>query len=222
MSSTFTEGLLHFILQKKERRAPEHNRDGPGVISVLTGSPAANQHTKCDKLRVVLSVRRGSVTLKKASSFLPHCFTMATPFLLSLGCKRCHVGKWVVNLEMFPDHLNAATGSRSRTTIPLGARATGLQTVSGTTRAHHGGDHQRRGPCPGLLLGVTPPASPPHLLRNAHGPAPPCPTPARLPPAAQRAVCTQKSFSLLGHTVIHPFKPTSAVSYSLMPVGAPT
>lgn len=48
LSSTFTEGLLHFILQKKERRAPEHNRDGPGVISVLTGSPAANQHTKRD------------------------------------------------------------------------------------------------------------------------------------------------------------------------------
>lgn len=44
LSSSFTEGLLHFILQKKERRAPEHNRDGPGVISVLTGSPAANQH----------------------------------------------------------------------------------------------------------------------------------------------------------------------------------
>lgn len=44
LSSTFTEGLLHFILQKKERRAPEHNREGPGVISVLTGSPAANQH----------------------------------------------------------------------------------------------------------------------------------------------------------------------------------
>lgn len=63
LSSTFTEGLLHFILQKKERRAPEHNRDGPGVISVLTGSPAANQHTKCDELRVVLSVRRGNVTL---------------------------------------------------------------------------------------------------------------------------------------------------------------
>lgn len=59
LSSTFTEGLLHFILQKKERRAPEHNRDGPGVISVLTGSPAANQYTKRDKLRVVLSVRRG-------------------------------------------------------------------------------------------------------------------------------------------------------------------
>lgn len=44
LSSSFTEGLLHFILQKKERRAPEHSRDGPGVISVLTGSPAANQH----------------------------------------------------------------------------------------------------------------------------------------------------------------------------------
>lgn len=41
LSSTFTEGLLHFILQKKDRLAPEHSRDGPGVISVLTGSPAA-------------------------------------------------------------------------------------------------------------------------------------------------------------------------------------
>lgn len=71
LSSTFTEGLLHFILQKKERRAPEHNRDGPGVISVLTGSPAANQYTKCDKLRVT-SARLGSVTLKKAFPFLPH------------------------------------------------------------------------------------------------------------------------------------------------------
>jgi len=40
LSSTFTEGLLHFILQKKDRLAPEHSRDGPGVISVLTGSPA--------------------------------------------------------------------------------------------------------------------------------------------------------------------------------------
>lgn len=73
MSSTFTEGLLHFILQKKERRAPEHNRDGPGVISVLTGSPAANQYTKRDKLRVVLSVRQESMPLKKAFSFLPLC-----------------------------------------------------------------------------------------------------------------------------------------------------
>lgn len=69
LSSTFTEGLLHFILQKKERRAPEHNRDGPGVISVLTGSPAANQYTKCDKLRVVLSVRRGECDLEESLFF---------------------------------------------------------------------------------------------------------------------------------------------------------
>uniref|UniRef100_U3IA72 BTB domain containing 10 n=1 Tax=Anas platyrhynchos platyrhynchos TaxID=8840 RepID=U3IA72_ANAPP len=40
LSSTFTEGLLHFILQKKDRLAPEHSLDGPGVTSVLTGSPA--------------------------------------------------------------------------------------------------------------------------------------------------------------------------------------
>lgn len=43
MSSTLTEGLLHFILQKKERRAPEQSREGPGVMSVLTGSPAAGE-----------------------------------------------------------------------------------------------------------------------------------------------------------------------------------
>lgn len=45
LSSTFTEGRLHFILQKKERLAPEHSLDGPGVMSVFTGRPAANtQH----------------------------------------------------------------------------------------------------------------------------------------------------------------------------------
>lgn len=87
MSSTFTEGLLHFILQKKERRAPEHNRDGPGVISVLTGSPAANQYTKRDKPRVVLSVRQGSVPWKKAFSFLPlFCNVDLTVTLLLTGC----------------------------------------------------------------------------------------------------------------------------------------
>lgn len=74
LSSTFTEGLLHFILQKKERRAPEHNRDGPGVISVLTGSPAANQYTKCDKLRVVLSVRRGECDLEESLFFTTSLF----------------------------------------------------------------------------------------------------------------------------------------------------
>lgn len=41
LSSTFTDGRLHFIRQKNERLAPEHSRDGPGVMSVLTGSPAA-------------------------------------------------------------------------------------------------------------------------------------------------------------------------------------
>ncbi|KAG9352369.1 hypothetical protein JZ751_020782 [Albula glossodonta] len=35
LSSIFTEGLLHFILQKKERRAPEHSLDGPGAIISL-------------------------------------------------------------------------------------------------------------------------------------------------------------------------------------------
>lgn len=47
LSSIFTRGLLHFILQKKERRAPEHSLDGPGVMSVFTGSPAerGTQHT---------------------------------------------------------------------------------------------------------------------------------------------------------------------------------
>lgn len=45
LSSTLTEGLLHFIRQKNDRRAPEHSLDGPGVMSVLTGRPAANRHT---------------------------------------------------------------------------------------------------------------------------------------------------------------------------------
>lgn len=40
LSSTLTEGLLHFILQKNDRLAPEQSRDGPGVISVFTGRPA--------------------------------------------------------------------------------------------------------------------------------------------------------------------------------------
>lgn len=42
LSSTFTEGRLHFILQKNERLAPEQSLDGPGVMSVFTGRPAAN------------------------------------------------------------------------------------------------------------------------------------------------------------------------------------
>lgn len=46
MSSTLTDGLLHFILQKKERRAPEQSRDGPGVMSVFTGRPAVDTHTR--------------------------------------------------------------------------------------------------------------------------------------------------------------------------------
>lgn len=43
LSSTLTEGLLHFILQKNDRLAPEQSLDGPGVISVFTGRPAANE-----------------------------------------------------------------------------------------------------------------------------------------------------------------------------------
>lgn len=46
LSSTLTDGLLHFILQKKERRAPEQSRDGPGVMSVFTGRPAVDTHTR--------------------------------------------------------------------------------------------------------------------------------------------------------------------------------
>lgn len=46
LSSTFTEGLLHFILQKNDRLAPEQSLDGPGVMSVFTGRPAANTHTQ--------------------------------------------------------------------------------------------------------------------------------------------------------------------------------
>lgn len=42
LSSTLTEGLLHFIRQKNERLAPEQSLDGPGVMSVFTGRPAAN------------------------------------------------------------------------------------------------------------------------------------------------------------------------------------
>ena len=45
LSSTFTEGRLHFILQKNERLAPEHSLDGPGVMSVFTGRPAAKRLT---------------------------------------------------------------------------------------------------------------------------------------------------------------------------------
>lgn len=45
LSSTFTEGLLHFILQKNDRLAPEQSLDGPGAMSVFTGRPATNTHT---------------------------------------------------------------------------------------------------------------------------------------------------------------------------------
>ncbi|TNN30864.1 hypothetical protein EYF80_058983 [Liparis tanakae] len=40
-SSTLTEGRLHFILQKKERRAPEQRRDGPGGMLFLPAAAAA-------------------------------------------------------------------------------------------------------------------------------------------------------------------------------------
>lgn len=43
LSSTFTEGLLHFILQKNDRLAPEQSLEGPGVMSVFTGRPAASK-----------------------------------------------------------------------------------------------------------------------------------------------------------------------------------
>lgn len=40
LSSILTDGRLHFIRQKKDRRAPEHSLEGPGVMSVFTGRPA--------------------------------------------------------------------------------------------------------------------------------------------------------------------------------------
>lgn len=43
LSSTFTEGLLHFILQKNDRLAPEQSLEGPGVMSVFTGRPAVSK-----------------------------------------------------------------------------------------------------------------------------------------------------------------------------------
>lgn len=46
LSSTLTEGLLHFILQKNERLAPEQSREGPGVMSVFTGRPAAGANKR--------------------------------------------------------------------------------------------------------------------------------------------------------------------------------
>lgn len=74
MSSTFTEGLLHFILQKKDRLAPEHSRDGPGVISVLTGSPAvANRGSE----EAALSGKK--LTIQMLTSYSPtvQCFNFA-------------------------------------------------------------------------------------------------------------------------------------------------
>lgn len=51
LSSTLTDGLLHFILQKNERLAPEQSLDGPGVMSVFTGRPAAEIKTKKIQLK---------------------------------------------------------------------------------------------------------------------------------------------------------------------------
>lgn len=90
-SSTFTEGLLHFILQKKERRAPEHSRDGPGVISVLTGSPAA-KNTKWSEVRARLSVRRGSVTSKVACTASLLVTTVCDHTSLRLRGQKMHGG----------------------------------------------------------------------------------------------------------------------------------
>lgn len=45
LSSTLTEGLLDFILQKNDRLAPEQSLEGPGVMSVFTGRPAASAQT---------------------------------------------------------------------------------------------------------------------------------------------------------------------------------
>lgn len=45
-SSILTEGRLHFIRQKKERLAPEHSLDGPGVMSVFTGRPAGRERER--------------------------------------------------------------------------------------------------------------------------------------------------------------------------------
>lgn len=41
-SSTLTEILLYFMRQKKERRAPEHNRVSPTGRSVWTCTPAGD------------------------------------------------------------------------------------------------------------------------------------------------------------------------------------
>lgn len=41
-SSIFTGILLYFMRQKKERRAPEHNRDAPMGRSAWTCRPAAD------------------------------------------------------------------------------------------------------------------------------------------------------------------------------------
>lgn len=56
-SSILTEGRLHFIRQKKDRRAPEQSLEGPGVMSVFTGSPAER-------------AEQGAVTLTPTITFL--------------------------------------------------------------------------------------------------------------------------------------------------------
>lgn len=43
LSSILMRGRLHFILQKKDRLAPEQSLDGPGVMSVFTGRPAEDK-----------------------------------------------------------------------------------------------------------------------------------------------------------------------------------
>lgn len=59
LSSTLTEGLLHFILQKNDRLAPEQSLEGPGVMSVFTGRPAASAHTQVFHTQVIYRPHHG-------------------------------------------------------------------------------------------------------------------------------------------------------------------
>lgn len=105
----------------------------------------------------------------------------------------------------------------------------------GIMRAHHRSDYQRRGRCPGLLLAVTPPAylpySPPRLIfSGTHTGLPSLPclvcsshTAGTTPVYPFRNHFPSSAHLFINwHTVIHPFKPTSAVTDSVMPVLTPT
>lgn len=75
LSSVLTCDLLHFILQKKERRAPERSLEGPGVMSVRTGSPAekTTTHFNAFQMRTILTATQLQIQLIFLN--LPKCYS---------------------------------------------------------------------------------------------------------------------------------------------------